>query len=408
MNLRPDFSGHSKNSLFIAADGMFKVWGSQAGGEIETDKPCQLDLPVAPNGEQYVISQLAVGLSHNIILTTTSDVLVWGCDNRGQLGTGKKDTRYSPTLLDLPPGIQFSRVACGSFFSMGITEEGDVYSWGGNPEGQLGLGHREERVIPTKIEGIPDKIVEVACGYSHSLALTAEGEVYAWGRNEAGELGIGNFSSGILEPTKIPSLQGVARIFANFHSMALTQSRKLYVWGWNSYRSLGLGDADNRNTPVLLREGVISVACGGGHSFALLENGDIIGWGCNNEGQLALGDDDIRPSPVSLPLLAKLRAENQRPATIGCCYDHSFLVTNTGELYIWGLGHQGQLGNGNSFSSNTPIKVDLKVMVTKEDAEEKWAQIFMWLFLGRLDEQSAFSRFPIEVIFYSVTCILNK
>jgi E3 ubiquitin-protein ligase HERC4 len=282
---------------------------------------------------------------------------------------------------------------------MGITKKGELYSWGANTDGQLGLGHKQESETPTKIDGLPsgEKIVDVACGHSHVLALTSKGHIYSWGNNESGECGLGFKNPVVLDPQKI-LIRNIIRVFANFHSMALTRDGKLYVWGCNSYGSLGIPDSDNRNHPVLLREGVVSAACGGGHSLALLENGDLLSWGSNTEGQLGMGDNTPRIVPEILPISGKLRKKKQHPVSIGCCFDHSFFVTNKGDLYMWGLGHQGQLGRGSAKSRSKPGKVKLKMMVSRELENQKWDDIFLWLFLGRAEGGSAFSGFPLEVI----------
>ena len=96
-------------------------------------------------------------------------------------------------------------IAAGKTHSLALTESGEVYAWGDNDGGQLGLGDREERLTPMKVEGLP-KVKAIAAVGGHSLALTESGEVYAWGNNEFGQLGLGDREER-LTPTKVTDLR---------------------------------------------------------------------------------------------------------------------------------------------------------------------------------------------------------
>jgi len=139
----------------------------------------------------------------------------------------------------------------------------------GNCWGQLGLGDTEDRLTPTKARGLPDgspgpavrtsgltptkapglsKVKAILAGDYHSLAFTESGEVYAWGANRGGQLGL---REGRLTPTKVPGLPKVKAIAAGWrHSLALTESGEVYAWGRNDQGQLGLGDRQNRLTPA--------------------------------------------------------------------------------------------------------------------------------------------------------------
>jgi alpha-tubulin suppressor-like RCC1 family protein len=181
-------------------------------------------------------------------------------------------------------------IAAGGFHSLALTESGEVYAWGWNEYGQLGLGDTEDRLTPTKVEGLP-RVKAVAAGYDHFLALTESGEVYACGDNVYGQLGLGD-TENRLTPTKVEGLPKVKAIAAGgispvqsivvaSHSLALTESGEVYAWGYNADGQLGLGDTEDRLTPTKV-EGlpkVKAVAAGYDHSLALTESGEVYAWG---------------------------------------------------------------------------------------------------------------------------------
>jgi alpha-tubulin suppressor-like RCC1 family protein len=202
------------------------------------------------------------------------------------------------------PDRPLPAVAAGKTHSLVLTESGEDYAWGDNDDGELGLGDMEARLTPTKVEGLP-KVKAIAAGDAHSLALTESGEVYAWGWNREGQLGLGEMGDWKvrLTPTKVEGLPKVKAIAAGgVHSLALTESGEVYVWGYNASGQLGLGDWEARLTPTKV-EGlpkVKAIAAGGGYSLALTESGEVYAWGNNAIGQLGLGDREERLTPTKV------------------------------------------------------------------------------------------------------------
>jgi alpha-tubulin suppressor-like RCC1 family protein len=419
MNLHRNFSGHSKHSIFIDADGTLLIWGNNenyASGLPPSRTFLPQPLLLSETSKPDLV-QVAVGLSHTLALTRDSKIFVWGNNGEGELGfdPATSPVVQSPTLLQLPASLadqKISKVACGAFYSMILTQDGVLYSFGENVQGQLGLGrgNRKNTWTPSLVAfPAPMKIIDVACGFNHVLALSAEGEVHVWGQNKGGKLG-GNFDDDYSAevPVKLENLENIVGVYANFHSMALTRDGALYVWGWGGLGSLGLGNLEDKYSPeVLFKGGVVSVACGGGHSLVLLDDGRILGWGCNDAGQLGIGSPVPKSVPTLLPLSAELLALGQIPFTLGCLYDHSFLVTNKGDLYLWGLGQAGQLGLGHYRNKKRPTKLGFRVKAGV-NKEGEWRAIFQWLFLGRVDAGSPFFVLPQEVVYFFVVMEWNQ
>lgn len=121
----------------------------------------------------------------------------WGLGKNGQLGVkDPKDFASTPQKVELPENVIISQVACSHKFNLAVSTEGDLYSWGSGPMGELGQGYLSEQSTPKKITKLPSndlKFKQVAVGQEHSLALSVTGDIYVWGSNDLGQLGLGHF-----------------------------------------------------------------------------------------------------------------------------------------------------------------------------------------------------------------------
>ena len=143
------------------------------------------------------------------------------------------------------------------YSSYARTINGEVYAWGDNSYGQLGIGNTENQSSPVKIESLSnvDEIIycdDLGCSV---YARTINGEVYAWGDNSYGQLGIGNTTYKQSTPQKIEGLTNVEEIYAEAHSVyAKTTTGEVYAWGDNSDGQLGIGNTENQSRPVKIEE----------------------------------------------------------------------------------------------------------------------------------------------------------
>ena len=168
---------------------------------------------------------------------------------------GDYDDRNIPTLvLEVPNNV--IQISAGRSYSLCLTNDGHIYSFGRNQKGQLGLGNYDYRNNPTLISEIPNNIVQISAGDKYSLCLTNAGEIYAWGKNMGGQLGLGNYNNRNI-PTLVPTLpNNIIQIEAgNNHSLVLSSSGKIYAFGYNISGQLGLGKENKffkRNIPTLI------------------------------------------------------------------------------------------------------------------------------------------------------------
>ncbi len=147
---------------------------------------------------QYLNNEFVIDIScgavHSLVLTNCGEVYVWGYNYWGQIGNGCNDNQLIPIKVKSFNNERVVMISCGYYHSMVLTECGHVYSWGYNGYGQLGIGNTEESNEPKFVAVIDENkcnvfIEKISCGSEHSLLLSSDGYIYAFGRNKLGELG---------------------------------------------------------------------------------------------------------------------------------------------------------------------------------------------------------------------------
>ncbi|KAG7207745.1 hypothetical protein KM043_009358 [Ampulex compressa] len=236
------------------------------------------------------VKTFAYGSAHVLALTEKGDVYSWGCNTYFQLGNGSSQTNPFPTCMvfNLDDNDVIVEVACGSQHCLALTKAGQVYVWGSNNCGQLGISQTAHECVPKKIDIIsPVKtVVSIACGYIYSMAITDDGCLYSWGSNEFGQLGIGN-SERTRRSTHKVCIPGVIRkvVCGYAHTLALTDEGILYSWGANNYGQLGFAGNESCTLPIVVShpemKKVLDIAASYycNISVALEEHGCVFMWG---------------------------------------------------------------------------------------------------------------------------------
>ncbi|CAH1254302.1 HERC6 [Branchiostoma lanceolatum] len=212
-------------------------------------------------------------------------LLVWGCGEFGQTGQGKVgDVAATEGLVaEFPPknGARVKLLACGASHSIVVTVENEVYAWGNGHSGQLGCGDKETRLRPTRIyltdsQELPD-IAGVTCGSRHSIAWLTNGNCYSFGNNYYAQLAynfrIQNYKENQLRPTLLQMFvhrKVVQVACGDRHTLFLTQEGRVAACGNNANGQLGTGEPSDTICPKMLDdlEGVTCIACGSYHSLA--------------------------------------------------------------------------------------------------------------------------------------------
>jgi alpha-tubulin suppressor-like RCC1 family protein len=248
----------------------------------------------------------------------------------------------------------WKQVATGSQFSCAIKTDGTLWAWGRNEYGQLGLGNLTNYSSPKQIGALTTWAkISCALGGWHAIAIKTDGTMWSWGRNEYGQLGTGNvtyFSS----PVQIGALTTWAKISCggNFSIAIKTDGT---AWAWGQGNSGQRGDSTTtttRNSPIQI--GALTnwqdISCGYDHSIAVKTDGTIWSWGSGNSGALGLGNVNQYASPKQIGALTTWAT----PSSGGI---HSIAIKTDGTLWSWGRNNEGQLGKNNTTSYSSPVQV---------------------------------------------------
>ncbi|XP_067356937.1 probable E3 ubiquitin-protein ligase HERC3 isoform X1 [Channa argus] len=226
------------------------------------------------------VSQLACGSQHSVAMTKDGQVYIWGQDSRGQLGLGKKRTdTSSPQHLRSLSDVPLVQIAAGGEQSFALSVSGGVFGWGRNDCGQLGLGDTTDRDTPTPVHCLNmKKTVHISCGKDHTATLTKHGVVFTFGSGQCGQLGHNSYCDE-LRPRVVAELWGskVTKIACGrHHTLVMTESKSIYSFGSMDQGQLGRGDESHPSVPLLVQlpQGndndlkICNIFAGGNCSFA--------------------------------------------------------------------------------------------------------------------------------------------
>ena len=199
--------------------------------------------------------------------------------------------------------------------TVALTTEGKVYSWGFGREGALGHDDFEDQYLPKLVDSLSD-IVSIKCGGDFVICKDKDGNMYSFGKNTYGQLGItGNSAPKEAKPTKIALSRLASPALFNCgeeHSSLVTTSGNIWTWGYGNDGQLGQNNKNTLNTPKQIKgfNNIIYSSCGGGHSGFILESGELFMFGRGRDGQLGRGDviesmAAYRTSPLRVEYLFK-------------------------------------------------------------------------------------------------------
>ncbi len=308
--------------------------------------------------------QIAAGWYHTLVSTSSGNLYTWGENKYGQLGLGNNNdqNQNTPQLVQLPNGEQVIQMAAGFGHTLALTSSGRLYAWGENDD-QLGLRYNTRQNTPQLVP-INEQVTQIAAEAYHTLVLTSTGKLYAWGSNQYGQLGLGNNNDqnqNTPQLVQLPINEQVTQIATGeCHTLVLTSLGNLYVCGYNSDGQLGLGNNNNQNTPQLvpINEQVTQIAAGERHTLVLTSTGKLYAWGWNYYGKLGLGNYNDQNTPQLVPI-------NEQVTQIAAGFGYTLALTSSGRLYAWGDNKYGQLGLGNYNNQNTPQLVPINEQVTQ-------------------------------------------
>ncbi|MFV0634749.1 SpaA isopeptide-forming pilin-related protein [Demequina sp.] len=339
-------------------------------GEVTLDAGVSANIAVSSTSETLTktgqFTQISPGVEHTVALDDDGNAYAWGTNSQGQLGDGTTSQSTSPVMVDMPSGVTFTQAAAGYLHTVALAEDGNAYAWGLSPYGQLGLGATVESPTPAMVE-MPSGVTftQVDAGHFHTVALGDDGNTYAWGYNNYGQLGTGTTPQNTTPvAVEMPSGVTFTQVAAGmFHTVALGDDGNTYAWGENRNGQLGDGTTSQNATPVMvdMPSGVTFTQVDAGHSYtaALGDDGNTYAWGYNNVGQLGDGTTTDRTTPVVVDMPSGVTFTQIR---LGA--SHTLALGDDGNTYAWGVNRNGQLGDGTNEDRTTPVVVDTPSGVT--------------------------------------------
>uniref|UniRef100_A0A8B9QQL8 E3 ubiquitin-protein ligase HERC2 n=1 Tax=Anas platyrhynchos TaxID=8839 RepID=A0A8B9QQL8_ANAPL len=310
-----------------------------------------------------LVRKKAAGLESAATIRTK--VFVWGLNDKDQLGGLKGSKIKVPSFSETLSALNVVQVAGGSKSLFAVTVEGKVYACGEATNGRLGLGISSGTVpIPRQITALSNYVVKkvaVHSGGRHAMALTVDGKIFSWGEGDDGKLG--HFSRmncdkpRLIEALKTKRIRDIA--CGSSHSAAITSSGELYTWGLGEYGRLGHGDNTTQLKPkmvkVLLGHRVIQVACGSrdAQTLALTDEGLVFSWGDGDFGKLGRGGSEGCNIPQNIE-----RLNGQGVCQIECGAQFSLALTKSGVVWTWGKGDYFRLGHGTDVHVRKPQVVE--------------------------------------------------
>ncbi|KAJ7957057.1 ultraviolet-B receptor UVR8-like [Quillaja saponaria] len=356
-------SAGASHSVAVLSGNVVCSWGRGEDGQLghgdAEDRPLPTQLS-ALDGQEIV--SVTCGADHTTAYSVSHmEVYSWGWGDFGRLGHGNSSDLFTPQPIKALQCLRIKQIACGDSHCLAVTIEGEVQSWGRNQNGQLGLGTTEDSLLPQVIQafqGVP--IRTVAAGAEHSAAVTENGELYGWGWGRYGNLGLGDRNDRLI-PEKVSTIDGekMDMVACGWrHTISGSSSGGLYTYGWSKYGQLGHGDFQDSLVPHKLESLIdcfISQISGGWrHTMALTSDGKLYGWGWNKFGQVGVGDNVDHCSPVQV-----MFPNEQKVVQISCGWRHTLAVTEKQNVYSWGRGTNGQLGHGESIDRNLPKIIEV-------------------------------------------------
>lgn len=303
------------------------------------------------------VEQVCSGQNHTVIKKT--DGTIWSCGRNqfGQLGLGDNIDRNVFTKIDVD---NVELICCGDDFTIIKKTDGTIYGCGDNNYGQLGLGDITPRNTFSKIA--IDDVKCIGCGKDHTIIVKNNGDVYGSGNNTYGELGLGSGSSNYYTTFSKIDISHIVNVSLGYlHSLLLNDRGEIFTFGRNHNGELGLGHNSNINTPTKVDvDNVINIECGSYTSIIIKEDRSIWGTGYNYYGTFGTGSNGNLNKFTQI--MTTLDTTNI--GQMYCGMYHTIIVMKDGTVLATGYNEFGELGLGDKTNKNSFTKVDIHDIVS--------------------------------------------
>ena len=252
-----------EHTLCVSRDGYLYSFGYNYRGQLGHSSTSSVSIPKLVRGiggPKQRVNIVSCSYYHTVVVCEDGAAFSFGRNDFGQLGLGDATDRKEPTRIESLRMHTVSSVACGQYHTMFVVDGGRVMGCGKNDYGQLGLESLDPVRRPVSTSPFSKRMVgegddeaknanahaiqQICCGYYHTLALSANGTVWSFGRNDYGQLGLGHTVQKVYAPQLVSGLEskGIHKVSAGcYHSVAVARSGDLFVFGRNNHGQLGTG-----------------------------------------------------------------------------------------------------------------------------------------------------------------------
>jgi alpha-tubulin suppressor-like RCC1 family protein len=352
---RQDFAcGITRNQLVYC-------WGLNFWGKLGIG-PGFWSVPFATPQRVISISSIidiAVGVNHACAIDTAHHLYCWGSNDKGELGLGFDSMgEETPRLVT---AVTYASVASlGAGFTCIINANHELYCWGNNYYGQLGMGFTNYFELVPHIVTAVSSVSYISAGDIHMCAIDASHQLYCWGANYWGGVGNGSQSQQSEPEPQLLGLANVSSVSAGDGDTCALSNKQLYCWGDNSfYGQLGLGDMVNRYVPTPLpsMNNITAVIVGAVHTCAVSDGTELYCWGDNGYGELGLGVGGNDPMGNTPPEVTPQFIYSMTDFTEISLGNLATYAIHGYSSYGWGANTYGQLGVGDYSDRNLPTVI---------------------------------------------------
>lgn len=337
--------------------GQLWVWGNNAYGELGDNTTISKSSPVQTIADASNWIQASAGYgngSHRAAIKTDGTLWVWGRNQVGQLGDNTTTHRSSP-IQTVAFGTNWSQVSCGYRKTLALKTDGTLWGWGLNSNGELGENTTTNRSSPIQTIAFGNNWTSVSCGQRHSAGIKNDGTLWIWGYNNNGQLG-DNTTTHRSSPIQTVGFgndwSSVACGYNN--TIGIKKNGTLWAWGANLYGQLGDNTIVKKSSPVqtvAFGTNWVKASCQGySVAIALKADGTLWGWGYNGSGELGNNTITNRSSPI------QVIGTSNAWTTISTNMEVTLAAKKDGTLWVWGYNSVGQLGDNTTVSKSSPVQ----------------------------------------------------
>lgn len=335
-------------SLAIGVNNKLYGWGATFDFNLNTSSSMQTNVTQIGIDENW--AKIDGGNRHVLLIKSNGTLWAMGWNGEGQLGDNSLLNRNTPIQVGLDNN--WVAISAGQNFSLAIKNDGTLWAWGNNQNGQLGIGTTVNQIVPVQVGNDTNWSKINASKNNFALAIKNDGTLWAWGRNDYGYLGLGNYSTPNI-PTQVGTNNNWLAVSSGLnHSLALKSDNTLWAWGRNAYGELGNNTTITSITPSQIgsENDWQYIDASYLSSKAIKFNGTLWCWGENSQGNLGDGTSTNKLIPTQIGI-------DSNWSGIFSGHAHTLALKTNSEIYCWGTNNFGQLANGNTINLSSPYQI---------------------------------------------------